>query len=163
MTTLRVQGKRSPRWAIWARMTIPCKDGTDYLVRLRIVQTPWFGLYVHDIHEDDGDRHPHNHPWSFLSLVLRGYYTERLYPNPSSEPDEYVCQTHKWLSAHVMGRVSAHRIIDASPGLKTLILTGRRSASCGFFVDGTLVDWQDYERDHGTTPVRDERRIHASR
>jgi hypothetical protein len=36
----KVRGQRSPRWALWQRMTIPCKDGTDYLVRLRIMQTP---------------------------------------------------------------------------------------------------------------------------
>ena len=32
----KVQGKRSPRWAFMQRMTIPCKDGTEYLIRLRI-------------------------------------------------------------------------------------------------------------------------------
>ncbi len=58
---IKVVGKRSPRWAIWARMTIPCKDGLLYLTRLRVVATPWFGVYVHDIHEDDGDRDPHDH------------------------------------------------------------------------------------------------------
>jgi hypothetical protein len=64
----------------------PVQGRADYLVRLRIVQTPWFGIYLHDIHEDDGDRDPHNHPWSFLSFVLRGYYTERVYPDPLGAP-----------------------------------------------------------------------------
>ena len=146
----KVKGQRSPRWAFWQRMTIPCLDGTDYLVRLRIVQTPWFGIYLHDIHKDDGDRAPHNHPWSFVSIVLRGRYTERLYPDPLGDPPGYVLQTHGARSAHRMGRAAAHRIVDASPGLKTLILTGPRQASWGFFVNGKHIDWSDYERQIGT-------------
>lgn len=146
----KVQGQRSPRWAIWKRMTIPCLDGTDYLVRLRIVQTPWFAIYLHDIHEDDGDRAPHNHPWSFASIVLRGYYTERLYPDPIGQPGHYVLQTHARHSLHTMGRNAAHRIVHAAPGLKTLIITGPRQASWGFFVDGRHIDWADYERQIGT-------------
>lgn len=156
--TTKVQGKRSPRWAVWQRMTIPCKDGTDYLVRLRIIQTPLFGIYLHDIHEDDGDRDPHNHPWSFLSLVVRGQYTERVYPDPRLHPYAYAEKTHRRLSVHRMGRKAAHRITDASPGLKTLILTGPRKATWGFFRPtsspvgtlGSFIDWQDYEREIGT-------------
>lgn len=146
----KVQGRRSPRWAVWQRMTIPCLDGTDYLVRLRVVQTPWFGVYLHDIHKDDGDRAPHNHPWSFLSVVVRGQYTERVYEDPISKPGDYLVQTHRARSMHGMGRKSAHRIVDASPGLKTLIFTGPRQASWGFFVDGEHIDWSDYERQIGT-------------
>jgi len=132
------------------RMTIPCFDGTDYLVRLRVVQTPWFGIYLHDIHKDDGDRAPHNHPWSFLSFVVRGNYTEWLYPEPLSRPEHYVEQTHGRWTVHRMGRIAAHRIVEAAPGLKTLIVTGPRQASWGFFVGGKHIDWSDYEREIGT-------------
>ncbi len=151
-STQKVQGKRSPRWAFWARMTIPCKGGLTYLVRLRIFQTPWFGVYIHDIHEDDGDWRPHNHPWSFISVVLRGSYTERVYDRPSSKPSSYRQQVHGRFSAHRMGRTSAHRIVEASPGLKTLILVGPRSKDgWGFFEeDGTYVDWAEYEKKIGT-------------
>ena len=149
-TTAKVTGQRSPRWAIWQRMTIPCLDGTDYLVRLRIVQTPWFGVYLHDIHKDDQDRAPHNHPWSFLSLVVRGAYVERVYDDPCGKPDEYREQTHHARSVHRMGRTAAHRIVYATPGLKTLIVTGPRQASWGFFVGDEYIDWSEYERRIGT-------------
>ncbi len=151
MSAAKVVGKRSPRWAVWARMTIPCKGGLQYLTRLRIVQTPWFGIYVHDIHEDDGDRCCHNHPWSFISIVLRGSYTERLYPNPMGlVPSEYVLQTHGRFSVHKMGRDTAHRVTYAAPRLKTLILVGPRKATWGFFDNGEFVEWQDYEEKIGT-------------
>lgn len=146
----KVKGKRSPNWAIWKRMTIPCLDGTDYLVRLRIIQTPWFAVYLHDIHKDDGDRAPHNHPWPFLSLVVRGYYVERVYPDPIGRPEHYILKTHTAHFVHRMGTGAAHRIVDASPGLRTLIVTGPRRASWGFFEHGEYTDWADYERQIGT-------------
>lgn len=146
----KVQGQRSPRWAFMRRMTIPCLDGTDYLVRLRVVQTPWFGIYLHDIHKDDSDRAPHNHPWAFLSIVLRGRYLERVYPDPLGLPSFLRTRQHGRFSIHRMGRSSAHRITFATPGLKTLIVTGRRAASWGFFEDGVYSDWSEYERKIGT-------------
>lgn len=143
---VRVAGKRSPRWAFWSKMTIPCLDGTDYLVRLRIVQTPWFGVYLHDIHKDDGDRAPHNHPWSFVSIVLSGRYTERLYESPIDDSSSFILKTYRRFSIHRMGRDTAHRIVDARPGLKTLIFVGPRRFSWGFFEEGEYIDWLIYER-----------------
>lgn len=155
----KVTGQRSPRWGFNLKTTIPCKDGTDYLIRRRLIQTPLFGVYVHGIHEDDGNRDPHNHPWSFLSIVLRGEYRERYYADPIGARLSYVTKTHRRFSIHRMGRKAAHRIVYAAPGLKTLILVGPRKESWGFFrekkdrslvVGGTFVDWKDYEREIGT-------------
>lgn len=142
-----VEGKRSPRWAIWSRMTIPCQDGLVYLVRLRIVQTPWFGIYLHDIYEPDG-QDPHNHPWSFVSFVLRGSYTELVYDDPASHRSEFRRLTHQRFSLHRVGRGTAHRIVDASSNLKTLVFVGARprERSWGFFKsDGSFVEWKIYE------------------
>ena len=146
------KGTPSPRWAVWARFLIRCKSGEPYLARLRLIQTPLFGVYLHDIFEpDDGD--PHNHPWSFVSIVLRGAYTEYVYLDPLGEPRRLVSKRHGRWSAHAMGRKAAHRIVAADPKLKTLILTGPRSSSgWGFFEPRPLssgggrryVPWQEY-------------------
>jgi hypothetical protein len=116
-----------------------------YLARLRVVQTPWFGVYVHDIYEPDADRDPHNHPWSFVSIVLRGHYTERVFPEPLDEPLVHQLKWHRRFSVHAMTRKSAHRITDAAPGLKTLILVGPRRANWGFFTPEGYKTWQEYE------------------
>ncbi len=142
----KVQGQRSPRWALNAKMLIPCRDGVPYLFRRRLIQTPWFGVYLHDIFEPDADRDPHNHPWTFISIVLRGSYTEALHPIPWVVPTLSREQTWRRWSVHRMTRASAHRITYAEPGLKTLIVTGRRRANWGFFTDLGFVKWQDYER-----------------
>lgn len=139
-----VSGQRSPRWALWARMTIPCENGLIYLARLRVIQTPWFGIYVHDIYEPDADRDPHNHPWSFISIVLRGEYAEALHPD-ANDLDTKRLKVYKRWSAHRMNRTAAHRIIWAAPGLKTLILVGPRRSNWGFFTDAGYQPWQQYE------------------
>lgn len=141
----KVIGRRSPRWALWKRMTIPCENGLLYLARLRVVQTPLFGVYVHDIYEPDADRDPHNHPWSFVSVVLRGHYVERLFGDPINKPHSYEERRYNRFSAHKMGRSSAHRITIASPGLKTLILVGPRRSGWGFFTAQGYTPWQRYE------------------
>lgn len=144
-------GQQSPRWAFMSRFAIPCPSGEMYLFRLRIVQTPWFSVYLHDVFEADGDRDPHDHPWSFVSIILRGGYVERVYPDPAGRPDHYATKRWRRFSAHRMGRDTAHRIIHATDGLKTLVLTGPRRGGWGFHVDGLFVPWQEYveERDLG--------------
>ena len=146
----KVEGQRSPKWVVWMRMTIPCKNGLEYLTRLRIVQTPYFGIFLHDIHEDDSDRCCHNHPWTFFSFVVRGWYSERLYPNPVVDPQNYVVKVHRRFSLHRMDRESAHRLTYAETGLKTLIFVGPRRATWALFDAGRFVEWQAYEREVGT-------------
>lgn len=147
------KGKQSPKWAFWQRFMIPCLNGEDYLFRLRIFDTPWLGVYLHDIFEPDGDRDPHNHPWPFISIVLRGGYVEVVHEEPEQEmsgvsPANPIMKVHKRFSVHRMGGDNAHRIIKAQPGLKTLIIRGRRlPKGWGFFTREGYVPWQDYGRD----------------
>lgn len=147
MGDVKPSGRPSPRWAFMERFTIPCEDGLIYLARLRVVQTPWFAVYLHDIFEPDGDRDPHNHPWSFVSIVLRGHYVEQLHPIPYSNRGEFRTQTWRRFSVHRMGRGTAHRIVEAGPRLKTLILTGPRRADWGFFTSRGYVSWREYLED----------------
>lgn len=53
-------------------------DGRDtgpYLIRWAFT-TPLFGIKLHHILRSDEDRDLHDHPWSFLSLILWGGYWE---------------------------------------------------------------------------------------
>jgi len=141
------EGQQSPRWAFWSRFNIPCLNGEQYLARLRILDTPWFGIYLHDIFEPDGDRDPHNHPWSFISVVLRGGYAEYVFPEPEQDLDRFVEKTHRRFSVHRMGTKEAHRIVYAKPGLKTLIIRAKRQGNWGFFKRDGYVPWQEYVED----------------
>lgn len=79
----------SPRWALLEGFEIPDATNPDktYLTRLRILQTPLFGIYLHRIAYPDSRKIFHNHPFAFLSILLRGQYTE-MTPGPGSSSPE---------------------------------------------------------------------------
>lgn len=69
--------QRSARWAFMERFVVPDYDSDyDYLVRWRVIQTPWFGIYLHRFDTPDPRPTLHDHPWPFVSFVLRGGYSE---------------------------------------------------------------------------------------
>lgn len=75
--TQKLASNRSPNWAFMQRFEVPNYDSDgNYLVRWRLVQTPWFGIYLHRFEGPDPRPTLHDHPWNFRSLVLRGGYTE---------------------------------------------------------------------------------------
>lgn len=138
------KGQASPRWAILRRFTIS-KNGSLYLDRLRIVQTPWFGVYLHHIARPDLDRDPHNHPWKFASFVLRGGYSEYVYSDVAG--GLYTCEKRSWrpFSFHRLGLADAHRIDAVAPHCVTLVFVGRRVRDWGFWPeDRSYVPWRRY-------------------
>lgn len=137
----------SPRWAVMKPFDVYAKDGSGdvYLHRLRIVQTPWFAVYLHDLNLPDSDRDPHDHPWTFWSIVLRGGYTERLFPYPHVLGTAAARkQTWGRWSLHRMPTDQAHMIDRVLPRTKTLVITGRRRRSWGFWTDDGWIPWQEY-------------------
>lgn len=141
-----VQGARSPRWAFMKKMVIPCNDGEIYLVRYRLIDTPLFGVYVHDIRKEDQDYDPHDHPWVFWSFILKGMYTEsvwRVFRGRVIWPRRV--QTWRRWTLHKMTQDKAHRITYAAPGTWSLIIRGKRRSSWGFYTPHGFIDWKDYK------------------
>jgi hypothetical protein len=120
-------------WAVMERVDAPDYDEPDknYMTRWRVVSVPWFGLYVHRLDKPDPRPTLHDHPWAFLSLVLRGGYTEDVGIRPQGCDDCPV--TGRWArswrqgSFHRMRKADAHAItaLRRSPTW-TLLLVGRR-------------------------------------
>lgn len=52
------------------------KEDVVHFRRWRIIQTPWFGIYLHHILKSDEEKHMHDHPWDFASLILWNGYEE---------------------------------------------------------------------------------------
>jgi hypothetical protein len=67
---------------------------TLYLRRFYICVTPWFSVFLHYIARSDDDRHCHDHPWDFWTLILRNGYLEeirtRLTRNHEYDPRAHV-------------------------------------------------------------------------
>lgn len=96
---------------------------------------------IHHILRHDTDRHMHDHPWEFRSIILCGWYIEeRLCDDGQvrvfrrSRGDTYVCP-----------QGSYHRIIEISEEpLITLCILGRKKSGWGFNIEGEHVDSHDY-------------------
>ncbi|HEX7276291.1 MAG TPA: hypothetical protein VF244_02860 [Acidimicrobiales bacterium] len=103
-------------------------DGT-YLIRLRIIQTPLFGVYLHRFDGPDPRATLHDHPWAFTSIVLRGGYVERRLNPLTMEVDEnHVVRWVNRLHAH-----DSHAIIRLlRVPTWTLMLVGRRVRTWGY-------------------------------
>jgi len=130
----------SARWALFERFDIrEPNTGELYLRRWRIIQTPWFGVLLHKILTPDGDRHLHDHPWSFLGVVLRGGYAERL---PGGG---FRVKARRPLRPYYKRAEDPHRImaLDRVPTW-TLLLVGRRKRTWGFYTEQGWIDWRAY-------------------
>jgi len=51
-------------------------DGEEYLRRYFIFEHEKFRIYLHKISRSDADPCMHDHPWRFVSIILRGGYLE---------------------------------------------------------------------------------------
>lgn len=59
----------------------PTEATVLYLRRFYLFRSKWFGynfgdLYLHQIVRSDDDPDPHDHPWGFFGLVLKGGYVD---------------------------------------------------------------------------------------
>jgi hypothetical protein len=104
----------------------------NYMTRWRVIAVPWFGLYVHRLDKPDPRPTLHDHPWPFLSLILRGGYTEEVGVRSEGESSSPVVgrRSRSWRhgSSHRLRKSDAHTIT----GLRrtptwTLVLVGRRA------------------------------------
>lgn len=154
-TAPKLASGRSGRWAFMEKFMVPNydDDGT-YLTRLRILQTPWFGIYLHRFDGPDPRPTLHDHPWPFLSLVLRGGYVERrLDPLTFTVNEEHRVRWVNRMRTH-----DAHAIMRLLrvPSW-TLMLVGRRVRTWGYWepwatsADGVIYGpwrWTAFDRHH---------------
>ena len=103
-----------------------------------LMPKPWlpFSIRLHHIVRPDADRHLHDHPFNFRSILLQGWYVE-LRPDGGrtiTAGETYRAPATRW-----------HRISQLSEGgVWSLFIMGRRVNDWGFLVDGHKVPWQQY-------------------
>ena len=131
------QDSDQPGWVFWRWFDI-WKGGEIYLTRLVLFRCPWFQVLLHWIRATDDDPGPHDHPWSFFSLLLWGSYTELV-----GQPDnvgwrtvwleKVKLQRCRWLNSK--GTRSAHQIVRLhSRTVLSLVVSGPKRKSWGFYV-----------------------------
>lgn len=122
--------------------------GDPYMDRWEI-RTPWFAIRLHHILRSDHDRALHDHPWSFVSLILWGGYREVRYSEtkPRGADDATRFPVAKiWrrpLSIAFRRAEDAHRLELDRPAW-TLVLMGPKRRPWGFYTNAGWVHWRTW-------------------
>lgn len=136
------------------------RDGGDYMRRWWLIPYNRLGISarVHEILQSDDARHYHDHPWWYISIILRGGYFENtpIY----DESGLYQGARRKWKGpgsivfrkAKSWHYLSLH---DNKPAY-TLFICGRKSQKWGFlFQPSYKVYYRELLRENAT-PAPDE-------
>lgn len=140
------------RWGFMNRRVIAEGDNV-YLDRLSLITTPWFSIKLHRIYRPDQQRDLHDHPWNFLSIVLRGEYIEDVpcradCPLVSHRKGNHREVRHiRWFNLKKATDLHAISWVSRRP-VWTLVLTGPRKRDWGFFVESLKrwVRWDKYDK-----------------
>lgn len=123
---------------------IVSKEGVLHFRRYRLIKTPWFALYLHQICKSDEDNAMHDHPWKFQSLILKGsYFEESTYP-----PNFDTMYFKSYYPGDVVKHKAndAHKITILSKEVWTLVLTSRSNRWWGYQTSNGWVDHISYRK-----------------
>jgi hypothetical protein len=104
-----------------------------YLIRWRL-ELPLGSLRVHHWLGPDDDRAFHDHPWWFLTFVFWRGYTDR---SPGETPlSPYRSEHLKAPAIRFRPALHRHTVVPDPGGAWTVMLTGRRTRTWGFWPGG---------------------------
>lgn len=133
--------KSGSRWAFW-RWTI---TDSDYIRRLHIFMCPWFAICLHFIRKPDVEPHMHDHPVTFLSLVLKGWYREERTKVIEGWFALACDGVRRWYNFIRATRNDHHRIVEVSPGgCVTLAFMTKVKQKWGFHTEDGWIYYKDY-------------------
>jgi hypothetical protein len=114
------------------------------LIRYKLIKCPWFGICVHKLCRSDYERALHDHPWAFMSFVLRGGYCEvhdQTYDNTETRlfhrPVAILFRPARW----------RHRVIILHRPAWTLVFMGPRVRRWGFWLPTGWCWWRKHNPD----------------
>lgn len=120
---------------IFLAKEIIARNGMVHFKRWRLIECPFFNIYIHRIYVRDKDKHLHDHPWSYFSFILKGEYIEE---TPEGLNTKYEC------SFGIKKSTDFHKIHTVVRPVTSLFITGPKKRVWGYDVDGTWVDFKTY-------------------
>lgn len=138
----------------WKHDTILGPDGSPYMRRW-VLEARWFTVRLHHILREDYDRTTfHDHPWSFVSVLLWGAYIERQPGGRSAMRVGFNCWPWRPRRVVIARPAEAlHRITWVQPGegAWTVVLTGPKRRVWGFVEETAWVEWRTWVKaKHGS-------------
>lgn len=124
-------------WPTWKQIHDIDHPSDIYLSRLMLVKTSWLGVYLHTIRRPDWARCQHDHPWAFVTCILRGGYVEEVGGQTFTRKPGYI---------GYRPRSFEHRITELLNGpALTLVVRFRNHDSWGFRLPtGVKMSWERY-------------------
>lgn len=139
------------RWLnrLFGRSDIYIDPSSPYMRRWRIGPKRWSGLRLHHILRSDADRELHDHPFWFVSLILRGGYYEHR-PDGSQTwygPGRIVFRRAEDLHRLELGRDRWGVEVPAW----TFVIRGPYAREWGFVTDDGWMPWWRFAELRRTT------------
>jgi hypothetical protein len=133
--------KSGSKWAFWRWS----ETDSGYLTRLHIIMTPWFAICLHWIHKPDAEPYLHDHPVSFFSLILKGWYVEDR-DTLIGDGMWFRCFVRRrWWQWMRGSRTDRHKIVEVAPGgCLTLAFMTSVTQRWGFYTPSGWIGWKDY-------------------
>lgn len=110
-------------------------DSIDYLTRYTLLSTRLFSIKLHHILSSD-DECLHDHPWTFISILLRGTYIEESDNGYKGfGPGSILFRRAQW----------KHRLMIDKP-VWSCVITFRKVREWGFWTKKGFIRWEDYDQ-----------------
>lgn len=114
--------------------SVSSHDGECHYLNRWVLDFYFFSIRLHHWIGSDDNRYPHNHPWWFISCVLKGRLIEIL-PNGSK-------------AIRKVGSIqffpSQHLHCVKADNCWTLLITGKQKYKWGFLVDDQIIPKKKY-------------------
>ena len=132
-----------------------------YLLRWFIIpRNRFMNVYLHKFLRSDDDRALHDHPWWFVSLILRGGYWEHRAGKPITTRSHRTAGSLVIRPANTVHRVELECVgkckkcvPQCDPGVEipawTLVITGPKIRDWGFACPRGWVHWQEFDHNNG--------------
>jgi len=125
-----------------------------YLRRYFLFRTkafPNFRLFLHFINRSDDDRHLHDHPWDFTTLILSGGYREVIKLNSKMNTERVM----KPGMLRFNKAEHTHKVELISGPTWSLVRARKARRVWGFHTESGWVDWRSYlglDKHHPDSP-----------
>jgi hypothetical protein len=130
--------KSGAQWCLWRWTQVD----SEYIVRLHLIKTPWFAVCLHWIKKPDPEPYLHDHPVTFLSVVLRGEYREQR-GFTEGQYNGHGPKRRRWFN--FVRATDGHTIDRVSPGgCLTVAFMGPKVREWGFHTPTGWIYWKDY-------------------
>jgi hypothetical protein len=118
-------------------------DECPYLIRWKIETRKGWSIRLHHWLGPDDDRAHHDHPWRFVTLVLRGGYVDC----NREGTDRLKVGTIRYRPA-----LHQHTVVPDPGGCWTLMVTGPKIRPWGFWLNNRFVKANKWFLSHGHHP-----------